>query len=93
MLTLEQLIAEATALPDLDKTILMEKIVESMAGEIDQDVLSEGISKAQQRLSEVDSGVVQTIPGDIALIRRGLMVFDNTNGPEFWDQCRDDTPR
>jgi hypothetical protein len=33
MLTLDQLISEATALPDAAKTILIDKIVESMARE------------------------------------------------------------
>jgi hypothetical protein len=35
MLPLEQLIAEATALPDADKTILIEKLGENMAGIFD----------------------------------------------------------
>ena len=69
MLTLEQLIAEATALPDLDKTILMEKLVESMAEQIDQDVLTESVQTAHKRLTEIDSGVVQAIPGEIALAK------------------------
>lgn len=67
MLTLEQLINEATALPDADKTVLIEKIVESMTGQIDQDILREGVQKAQERLTEIDQGVVKAIPGDIAL--------------------------
>jgi hypothetical protein len=66
MLTLEQLISEATALPDAGKAILIDKIVESMTGEIDRDILT-GVQKAQERLAEIDSGAVQTIPGDIAL--------------------------
>jgi hypothetical protein len=70
MLTLEQLITEATAFPDADKTILIEKLVESMAGPIDQDMLREGIQNAQKRLAEIESGAVQTIPGEIA-IREG----------------------
>ncbi len=67
MLTLDQLIAEATALADSDKAILIDKIMASMSGHIDRDVLSEGVQKAQKRIAEVDSGEVQTIPGDIAL--------------------------
>ncbi len=67
MLTLEQLIAEATALPAADKTILLEKLVESMAEQLDQDVLREGIQTAQARLAEIESGAVQTIPGEVAL--------------------------
>ena len=67
MLTLDQLISEATALPDAEKAILIDKIVESMAKQVDRDILLEGVQKAQERIAEIDSGVVQTIPGDIAL--------------------------
>jgi hypothetical protein len=38
MLTLDQLISEATALPDADKALLIDKIVESMAGQVDSDL-------------------------------------------------------
>jgi hypothetical protein len=67
MLTLEQLITAAIALPTADKAILLEKLVESMAGQLDQDLLREGVQTAQARLAEIESGAVQTIPGDIAL--------------------------
>jgi Putative addiction module component len=66
MLTLEQLISEATALPDASKAILIDKIVESMTGQVDRDILI-GVQKAQERLAEIDSGAVQTIPEDIGL--------------------------
>jgi hypothetical protein len=69
MLTLDQLISEANALPDADKAILIDKLVESMMGQTDPDVLNEGVRKAQERLAEIDSGVVQAIPGDIALAK------------------------
>jgi hypothetical protein len=67
MLTLEQLISAATALPDAAKALLIDKIVESMTGQIDRDISIEGVKKAQERIAEIDSGAVQTIPGDIAL--------------------------
>jgi Putative addiction module component len=67
MLTLDQLISEATALPDAAKAVLIDKIVESMIGQIDPDILVESVEKAQTRMAEIDSGAVQTIPGDIAL--------------------------
>jgi hypothetical protein len=46
-----------------------------MTGQIDsasqtlceRDTLTEGVQKAQERMAEIDSGAVQTIPGDIAL--------------------------
>ena len=58
MLTLDQLIAEATVLPDADKTILIEKLIESMAEQLDQDCLLKGIQKAQERLAEIDIAVL-----------------------------------
>jgi hypothetical protein len=67
MLTLDQLISEATALPEAAKTILIDKIMESMTEQMDQDILMAGVQKAQKRIAEIESGVVQTIPGDIAL--------------------------
>jgi hypothetical protein len=67
MQTLNQLISEATALPDADKAILIDKIMESMAEPIDREFLLEGVKKAQERLAEIDCGSVQTVPGDIAL--------------------------
>jgi hypothetical protein len=67
MITLDQLISEATALPDAAKAILIEKIMESMTEQVDQTLLSEGIQKAQERIFEIDNGAVQTIPGDVAL--------------------------
>jgi Putative addiction module component len=67
MLTLDQLISEATALPEAAKSILIDKIMESMPEAIDRDILMEGVQKAQKRIAEIESGVVQTIPGDIAL--------------------------
>jgi Putative addiction module component len=67
MLTLDQLILEATALPDDAKALLIDKIAESMTRQIDRDILTEGVKKAQERIAEIDSGAVQAIPGDIAL--------------------------
>jgi hypothetical protein len=75
MLTLDRLISEVTALPDDAKALLIDKIVESMTSQIDstpqtlcdRDILMAGVQKAQERIAEIDSGAVQTIPGDIAL--------------------------
>ena len=67
MLTLDQLISEATALSDEAKALLIDKIVESMTIQLDRDVLMEGVQTAQERIAEIDSGAVQAIPGDIAL--------------------------
>lgn len=67
MLTLDQLISESMALSDADKALLIDKIMESMTDSMDQDILREGMQKAQARIAEIESGKVQTIPGDMAL--------------------------
>jgi hypothetical protein len=67
MLTLDQLISEATALPDAAKAILIDKITESMIEQVDHDTLMAGVKRAQKRMTQIDSGAVPTIPGDIAL--------------------------
>ncbi|WP_254563807.1 addiction module protein [Oscillatoria sp. HE19RPO] len=67
MLTLDQLISESLALSDADKALLIDKIMESMTDSLDQDLLREGMQKAQARIAEIESGKVQTIPGDVAL--------------------------
>ncbi len=64
MLTLEEIISAATALPDAGKAILIDKIVESITGQVYRDILLAGVQKAQERLVEIDRGAVQTIPGD-----------------------------
>jgi hypothetical protein len=43
-----------------------------MTGQVDQDILLEGAQKAQECLTEIDSGAVQTIPGDIALAQNHI---------------------
>lgn len=67
MLTLDHLISEAASLPDAAKAVLIDKITESMESQIDQDIFMAGVKQAQKRIAEIDSGAVQTIPGDIAV--------------------------
>ena len=83
MLILDQLISEATGLTDIDKAILIDKITDSMAGEIDRDALIQAVQNAQARITEIDRGTVQTIPGDIALaqIRQLLGKWDTNSIP------------
>lgn len=67
MQSLDRLIAEATALPDADKVILIDKISENIMASRERDVLYAEVLKDQERITEIDHGSVQTIPGDIAL--------------------------
>ncbi|NJK64047.1 MAG: addiction module protein [Synechococcaceae cyanobacterium SM2_3_1] len=47
--------------------IPLEKLVESMTGQLDQDWFLKGVQNAQERLAEIDDGKVQTIPGEVGL--------------------------
>jgi uncharacterized protein (DUF433 family) len=86
MLTLDQLISEATTLPDAAKAILIDKIVESMTAQTDRDILRERVQQAQERIAEIDSGAVQTIPGDIALAQVRQLI-EKTPGVVGGDAC------
>lgn len=86
MLTLDQLISEATGLPDPDKAILIAKIVESMTDSLNSNILIEGVQKAQARMVEIDSGEVQTIPGDIASAQVQQLI-EKTPGVVGGDAC------
>jgi Putative addiction module component len=88
MLTLDQLISEAAALPDSDKAILIDKIVESMAGQIDQDIWIEKVKKTQERIAEVDGGAVQpgTLTGLRGIAKRaGAALSDDDLQAEYTD--------
>jgi hypothetical protein len=52
MLTSEQLIPEATALTDAEKATLIDRIVESMTGQVNRDILVAG-----HYLDEKESGL------------------------------------
>lgn len=52
----------------MDKETLIENIIESMnSTEDDNALLNAAIQTAQKRLSKIEQGTVQTIPGEIAL--------------------------
>ena len=73
-MTIEQLAAEALALPSEERALLADRLVESLdtaeASRLDRLWASE----AKRRRDEVRQGLVQTIPGDEALarVRRSL---------------------
>jgi hypothetical protein len=61
MLTLDQFMSEATALPDDAKALLIDKIAASMTSQIDsapqslseRDILIAGVKKSQERMAEI----------------------------------------
>lgn len=46
-----------------------------MSESIDPDLLQENVKKAQERIAEIESGTVETIPGDIALAQVRQFLF------------------
>ena len=73
-MTIDQLAAEALALPSEERALLADRLVESLdsaeANRLDQLWAAE----AKRRRNEVRKGSVETIPGDEALarVRRSL---------------------
>ncbi len=51
----------------IEKAIIIDKIVNSITRQIEQDILMAGVKQAQGRTAEIDRGAVQTVPGDIAV--------------------------
>lgn len=67
MRSIEQLLEEVLALPNTSRTLLVEKLVESLEFDTDPTIQADWISEANKRRNEIQSGVVQAIPGDDAL--------------------------
>jgi hypothetical protein len=67
MLSIEQLIQEALSLPSASRSLLADKLVESLEFDIDETIQTRWTTKAKKRRDEVRSGTVQLIPGEEAL--------------------------
>jgi len=66
-LTVEQIAAEALALPSEARALLADRLVESLDPAEDGYVRKLWAEEARRRRDDVRSGRVQTIPGDQAL--------------------------
>ena len=66
-LTVEQIAAEALALPSEARALLADRLVESLDPAEDGYVRQLWAEEARRRRDDVRSGRVQTIPGDQAL--------------------------
>lgn len=74
-MTIDELAAEALALPSEERALLVDRLVESLDAPLPAPRWHElWATEAQRRLEEVRSGRVQTIPGKEALaqVRRSL---------------------
>ncbi|WP_460206544.1 addiction module protein [Scytonema sp. NUACC21] len=74
MMSIEQLIQEALALPSVSRAILAEKLVESLEFDLDETIQTLWITEAKKRRDEIRQGIVQAVPGEEALaeVRRLL---------------------
>jgi putative addiction module component (TIGR02574 family) len=66
---IERIAEEALALPSEERVLLADRLVESLDPLHDGYIRQVWAAEARQRLDEVRSGRVKTIPGDEALAR------------------------
>lgn len=73
-LTIEQILEGALKLPPDARVLLADKLVESLDPADEEAIRKAWSEEAHRRLEEIESGRVETIPGDEALarVRRAL---------------------
>lgn len=64
---IEALEAEVLGLPSAERSRLLDRLIASL--EVDPVVEEAWMKEARRRDEEIDSGTVQTIPGDVVLAR------------------------
>jgi putative addiction module component (TIGR02574 family) len=74
MQSIEQLIEEILSLPCRSRAILIEKLLESLEFDPDQVIQETWTTEAKRRRDEVQSGLVQTVPGNEALAQIRLLL-------------------
>jgi hypothetical protein len=74
MLSVEELIQEALSLPNATRVFLVEKLMESLESDIDENTQNLWNIEAKKRRDEIRNHSVELIPGEIALsqVRRIL---------------------
>jgi type II secretory pathway component PulL len=74
MLSVEELIQEALSLPNATRVFLVEKLMESLESDIDENIQNLWNIEAKKRRDEIRNHTVESIPGEIALsqVRRIL---------------------
>jgi putative addiction module component (TIGR02574 family) len=58
---------ELLSLPNAERALLAEKLVESLEFDIDPEIQAAWTTEAKKRRDEIKNGSIQTIPGDEAL--------------------------
>ena len=74
MLSVEELIQEALSLPNATRVFLVERLMESLESDIDENTQNLSNIEAKKRRDEIRNHTVESIPGEIALsqVRRIL---------------------
>jgi hypothetical protein len=67
MLSVEQLIQEALSLPNATRVFLVEKLIESLESDIDENTQSIWNTEAKKRRDEIRNNTVEPISGEVAL--------------------------
>ena len=67
MLSVEELIQEALSLPNATRVFLVEKLIESLESDIDENTQNLWNTEAKKRRDEIRNNTVEPIPGEVAL--------------------------
>ena len=67
MLSVEELIYEALSLPSSSRVFLIEKLIESLESDIDENIQKSWNTEAKKRRDEIRNHTVEPISGEIAL--------------------------
>ena len=67
MLSVEELIYEALSLPSSSRVFLVEKLIESLESDIDENIQKNWNTEAKKRRDEIRNHTVEPISGEIAL--------------------------
>jgi len=77
MLSVEQLIQEALSLPNDTRVFLVEKLMESLESDIDENTQSLWNIEAKKRRDEIRNHTVELIPGELALTHQNIRINDH----------------
>lgn len=79
MTTAEKIYQDALALPAETRVELTERLVASLADDVPAEIQCAHIDEVRRRIAQVESGEVELIPGDEALVRvRNLLTHSAT---------------
>ena len=67
MLSVEELIQEALSLPNSSRVFLVEKLIESLESDIDENIQKIWNAETKKRRDEIRNHTVEPISGEIAL--------------------------